>query len=220
MNPEAKEATGTCLALITPDAERTMLTHLGIATNLQAKDIKADKIQASEIVYIEGYLWDPPLGRAASKEAIQVAQLGKKVAFTYSDSFCVSRHHDDFVSLAKSSIDILFCNEHEALEATKEKDIQKAFRILKDWAPIVTVTTGPHGALLSDSTKGIVEEVDTWDVKLVDKIGAGDLFASGFLFGLNSREKLERIWLSGLLFGDQDHSANECASSRRSLEAD
>jgi sugar/nucleoside kinase (ribokinase family) len=184
LHPGKNSPTGTCLALITPDAERTMLTHLGIATELSPTDIPLEKIQASEVIYIEGYLWDPPSGRAASKEALKVArEQRKKTAFTFSDSFCVGRHHEDFISLAKNSIDILFCNEAEAIAATGEKDVRNAFRIMKDWAPIVTITTGPRGALLSDSKNKITEEIGTWDVKLVDKIGAGDLFASGFLFG-------------------------------------
>lgn len=198
LHPESKDHTGTCLALITPDAERTMLTHLGIATELQPTDISGDKIQASDIVYIEGYLWDPPSGRAASREAMKAGkQLGKKIAFTFSDSFCVNRHHNDFVSLAKSSIDILFCNEHEAIEATGEKDVHAAFRVMKDWAPIVTITTGPRGALLSDSSRGLTEEIGTWDVKLVDKLGAGDLFAAGFLFGIARGKSLKEAGYLG-----------------------
>jgi sugar/nucleoside kinase (ribokinase family) len=198
LEPEDHDHTGTCLALITPDAERTMLTHLGIATQLKISDIKAEKIQASDIVYIEGYLWDPPSGRSASKEAIQIArQIKKKVAFTFSDSFCVKRHLEDFLHLAKNSIDILFCNEHEALEATGETKIESAFRAMKNWAPIVAITTGPKGALLSDSTRGLTEEIGTWDVKLVDKLGAGDLFAAGFLFGLIRSKSLKEAGYLG-----------------------
>lgn len=198
LHPESKKPTGTCLALITPDAERTMLTHLGIATELSPKDISGDKIQASEIIYIEGYLWDPPSGRSASQEAIKVAkQLGKRVAFTYSDSFCVSRHHADFVSLAKSSIDILFCNESEALAATGEKNVGSAFRVMKDWANIVTITTGPRGALLSHAKERMTEEIGTWNVKLVDKLGAGDLFAAGFLFGISQGRSLRESGFLG-----------------------
>ncbi len=183
--PEVGNRTGTCVALITPDAERTMLTNLAISTEIKETDILAEKIEASEIVYVEGYLWDPPLGRAASLRAMEIAkQKGRKVSFTFSDSFCVERHHQDFVELAKTKIDILFCNEHEAIKATGARTIIEAFQIMRAWAPIVCCTTGPKGALLSDRAKNIVEHVPTWHVRLVDKLGAGDLFAAGVLYGL------------------------------------
>ncbi len=198
LHPGATEQTGTCLALITPDAERTMLTHLGIATHLGPKDIDSTKIDESEIVYIEGYLWDSPSGRAASQEAIKIAKAkGKKVAFTYSDSFCVDRHFDDFVNLAKSSVDILFCNETEAVRATNTPQVDEAFKIIKNWAPVVCITTGPRGALLSDSKKSETVQIPTWDVKLVDKLGAGDLFAAGFLFGYTHGRNLKEAGYLG-----------------------
>ncbi len=185
------DRTGTCLALITPDAERTMLTNLGIAIHLDEKDIHPEAIQASKIVYIEGYLWDSPSARRASLEAIQMAKdSGSKVAFTYSDSFCVDRYREDFENLTKSKIDILFCNEAEALHATKTKDIQEAFSIIRTWSDVVCTTTGPRGALLSSGGGKEIVEIPTWDVKLVDKLGAGDLFASGMLYGLITNRPL------------------------------
>lgn len=190
--------TGTCLALITPDAERTMLTHLGIATHMSKRDIRADKIAEAEIVYIEGYLWDPPGGREASMEAITIAkQKGKRVSFTYSDSFCVERHHEDFVGLAKAKVDILFCNEAEALRATNTTRVHDAFRIMKEWSEIVCITIGAKGALLSDRATRTVEELPTWEVKLVDKLGAGDLFAAGTLYGLTQKKSLREAGFLG-----------------------
>ena len=184
LHPGNSDSTGTCLALITPDAERTMLTHLGIATHLSAKDIDAEKIERSDVIYIEGYLWDPPGGREASTEAIKIAkEKGKEVSFTFSDSFCVDRHKADFISLAKNSVDILFCNESEALIATGAKNIQEGFSILKDWAPTVAVTIGSRGALISEGRGKKAIEIPTWSATLVDKLGAGDLFAAGFLYG-------------------------------------
>ncbi|MBN8554851.1 MAG: adenosine kinase [Deltaproteobacteria bacterium] len=182
----SSEHTGTCLALITPDAERTMLTHLGIATHLSEADIEVEKIKNSKFIYIEGYLWDPPSGRAASKHAIKIAkELKKKVSFSYSDSFCVERHFDDFIELSKSSIDIVFCNESEALHATKTSNVQDAFRIMQAWSNTICITIGAKGALLSENFGKNIEEIPTWEVKLIDKLGAGDLFASGVLFGLS-----------------------------------
>jgi sugar/nucleoside kinase (ribokinase family) len=190
--------TGTCLALITPDAERTMLTHLGVAIKLSEVDIQAEPIQNAGIVYIEGYLWDSPTARAASQKAIQIARdAGKSIAFTYSDSFCVDRHKADFIDLAKNHINILFCNETEATMATGESDPQKAFQVMKEWSDIVCMTWGPKGALLSDRRRGIVEEVGTWDVKVVDKLGAGDLFASGVLYGLTTGKSLKEAGYLG-----------------------
>jgi len=177
--------TGSCLALITPDAERTMLTHLGISIELSEKDIQPMQIEQGEITYIEGYLWDSPSAKEACKKAIEVSkQKGKKVAFTCSDSWCVERHRKDFVQYAKSSVDILFCNEAEALEMTRAQDVFEAFKMLREWCEIVNITTGPRGALISHKKEGVCEEIPTWSVKLVDKLGAGDLYAAGVLFGL------------------------------------
>ncbi len=189
---DTRDSTGTCLALITPDAERTMLTHLGVATGLSEQDILPEPITDSAIVYIEGYLWDSPSARAASLKALDIARAQKRrTAFTYSDSFCVERHHSDFLQLAQNKIDILFCNETEALKATKKTDVREAFQEMKTWCNTVCITMGPEGALLSDRSRQAVEEITTWDVKLVDKLGAGDLFAAGFLFGLATDRSLK-----------------------------
>lgn len=195
---DASDSTGTCLALITPDAERTMLTHLGIATSLSEKDILPDVIADSSIVYIEGYLWDSPSARAASLKALEIARSqGKMTAFTFSDSFCVERHHRDFLDLAKEKIDILFCNETEALKATQTSDVRDAFQEIKNWCPVVAITLGPDGALLSDQRCKTVEEVTTWDVKLIDKLGAGDLFAAGFLYAYSTGRSLKEAGFLG-----------------------
>lgn len=195
---DSQDATGTCLALITPDAERTMLTHLGIATQLNEKDISADPIQNSSITYIEGYLWDSPTARKASLKAMELAKAsGRLVAFTYSDSFCVDRHLKDFLELAKSKVDILFCNESEAMKATGLSNPEDAFRVMKDWCKVVCTTLGPRGAALSDSRSKQTESISTWDVKLVDKMGAGDLFAAGVLFGLSTGRDLRECGFLG-----------------------
>lgn len=195
---ESNDHTGTCLALITPDAERTMLTHLGVATQLSARDIDAGPIEDAAVLYIEGYLWDSRSAREASLKAMEIAKAkGRKVAFTFSDSFCVERHFEDFLNLAKNKIDILFCNELEAKRATNSKETGEAFQILKSWCPTVAVTLGPRGALLSDREKRIEEEVSTWDVQLIDKLGAGDLFAAGLLFGWVNQRPLREAGFMG-----------------------
>jgi len=184
--------TGTCLALITPDAERTMLTSLGAAVELNTKDLDVDALKHSDFLYIEGYLWDSPSARAACLEAASIAkQNHTKVAFTYSDAFCVKRHFKDFLDLAKNKIDILFCNEHEAKAATETEDISKAFEEIAKWSPTVCVSIGPKGALVAEQAGKKTDRVATWDAKLVDKLGAGDLFASGVLFGLSQQRTLK-----------------------------
>jgi sugar/nucleoside kinase (ribokinase family) len=124
-------------------------------------------------------------------------QQKKKISFTYSDSFCVDRHFDDFISLAKNSIDILFCNEAEALRATNSTRIEDAFRIMREWCDTVCITIGAKGALLSQKTSKAVEEIPTWEVKLIDKLGAGDLFASGVLYGLTHKKNLRESGFLG-----------------------
>jgi len=191
MQPSERGNTGTCLALITPDAERTMLSHLGISIELNEKDIQPMRIEQGAITYIEGYLWDSPTGREACKKAIHIAkEKKKKVAFTCSDSWCVERHREDFVNYAKTSIDILFCNEAEAVELTRAQDVFAAFKILREWCEIVNITTGPRGALISHKGEKICEEIPTWSVQLVDKLGAGDLYAAGTLYGLTHGKSL------------------------------
>jgi len=190
--------TGTCLALITPDAERTMLTHLGSAIDLSVKDLPVETIQQAEIIYLEGYLWDSRTAQEACREAAHMARSkGVKVAMTFSDSFCVNRHKDDFLQMARSQVDILFCNAAEAQAATGKPDVFSAFKDLSRVCPIVAVSNGAHGALLSENFGEKTEAIETWDVNVVDKLGAGDLFASGVLFGLVRKRSLREAGFLG-----------------------
>ena len=186
------QSTGTCLAFITPDAERTMITHLGIATELHEKDIPTAPIQNTKIVYFEGYLWDSPSANKACLKAMDIAkQENKKIALTFSDALCVERHFDEFRHLTQSKVDILFCNEKEALKATNTNRVEDAFRSLQQWCDIVHITTGPRGALVASRKENFAEEIPTWNVKLVDKLGAGDLYAAGVLYGLTHGKNLK-----------------------------
>lgn len=176
--------TGTCLALISPDAERTMLTHLGVAVQLDSQDVAEEVILKTKCIYIEGYLWDSPTAREAARKAIQTARSrGILVSMTTSDRFCIQRHKGDFIELAQKHCDILFCNESEAMELTDTNSPEAALQILKAWTPTVCITAGPRGALLSHRKTNEVLSLETWDVALKDKLGAGDLFAAGFLYG-------------------------------------
>lgn len=190
--------TGTCLALITPDAERTMLTSLGAAIELDEKDINPQVIEAANIIYLEGYLFDSPSAKTAALKAIEIAKAkGNQVALSFSDRFCVERHHDLFVDLAKSKIDILFSNETEAMAAAKCENVEAAFNEIKNWSEKCFVSVGPNGAFASSKNGAETESVPTWDIPLVDKIGAGDGFAAGVLFGLTQNKSLRESCFLG-----------------------
>lgn len=190
--------TGTCLAAITPDAERTMMTSLGAAIELDTQDLSEEALKNTKILYIEGYLWDSPTAREACRKAIKtVKESGGKIAFTFSDSFCVDRHHQDFMDLVKNDLDILFCNEAEAIAAAKTKTAEEALQVFAKTCEKVFISIGPRGALASENFGKKTESVSTWDVKLVDKLGAGDLFAAGALYGLSQNKSLQECAFLG-----------------------
>ena len=177
-------ATARSLILVTPDAQRTMNTFLGAAQMLDKSDIEPAEVAAAAIVYLEGYLWDPPAPRAALEKAIAAAHAaGRKVAFTLSDTFCVDRHRDGFWQLIKAGkIDILFANEAEAAAMEEENDVERAIEMLSKEVPMLVVTRSEAGAtaIAGDERADVpAEPID----RLVDTTGAGDLFAAGFLAG-------------------------------------
>jgi sugar/nucleoside kinase (ribokinase family) len=177
-------ATARSLILVTPDAQRTMNTFLGAAQMLDKSDIDPAEVADAGIIYLEGYLWDPPAPRAAMEKAIDAAHAaGRKVAFTLSDTFCVDRHRDGFWQLLRDGkIDILFANEAEAAAMTEANDIEEAINRLAEFAPVLVVTRSENGATAvagrerADVPAAPIE-------RLVDTTGAGDLFAAGFLAG-------------------------------------
>lgn len=177
-------ATARCLILVTPDAQRTMNTFLGAAQELEAKDVDLTAVAGAGITYLEGYLWDPAAPRAAMEAAIDAARAaGRKVAFTLSDSFCISRHRDSFLKLIEDGrIDILFANEAEITELAGEADFDAAVAAVAPKVPTLVVTRSEKGAIaVSGSDRATVpaEPIE----RLVDTTGAGDLFAAGFLAG-------------------------------------
>lgn len=177
-------ATARCLILVTPDAQRTMNTFLGAAQLLETADVDMGAVADSGIVYLEGYLWDPPAPRAAMEAAIDAAHAaGRKVAFTLSDSFCISRHKGDFLRLIdESKIDILFANEGEIRELAGVANFEEAVAAFAGKVPLLVVTRSELGAVAirGDERAAVPAEPIT---KLVDTTGAGDLFAAGFLAG-------------------------------------
>lgn len=177
-------STARCLIFVTPDGQRTMNTFLGASQFLPAHALDKGLIESAAILYLEGYLWDPEEPRAAMRAAIDIARsAGRKVAFTLSDVFCISRHGGDFRQLlADGLIDILFANENELLALAELEDFEAALARIAPQVPMLVVTRSEKGALaMTGGTRAQVpaEPID----KVVDTTGAGDLFAAGFLHG-------------------------------------
>ena len=174
--------TARCLILVTPDGQRTMNTFLGASHDLQADAIDAELIAAGEILYLEGYLWDPEATRAAMRRAIGIArEAGRKIGFTLSAVFVIDRHRADFVKLLDDGlIDILFANEEELLALTEASDLEAAIAATAPKVALLIVTKGPQGALAIEGGERV--EVGAEPVeRVIDTTGAGDLFAAGFL---------------------------------------
>ncbi len=181
----ATGSTGTVLVLITPDADRTMLTCLAESLKLGAADIMELHVKASRYVYVEGYLWDAMGPREASIKAMELGRKhGATVAFTYSDPFCVQRAAGDFRELSKSSADLIFCNEEEAKMIAEVDVATDACLAIASWGPKVFMTVGPKGAYYAEGDR--IEQIPGFPATAIDTTGAGDLFAGGVLYGLSS----------------------------------
>ena len=171
--------TGTCLILITPDSERTMCTFLGIAGKINENDIDEGAIQQSDIIFLEGYLWDEGDPKKAFDKTIKNA---KKVAMSLSDKFCVDRHKSHFLDLVKNKLDIIFANEEEIFSLIEAKNLDEVISFGKEINKILVITRGEKGAI--SINKNIVTKIDaSKGLKIVDLTGAGDLFAAGYLHG-------------------------------------
>ena len=171
--------TGTCLILVTPDSERTMCTFLGTAGKINEDDVSADAIKKSEIILLEGYLWDEGDPKKAFEKAIQNAN---KVAMSLSDQFCVDRHKPHFLELVKNKLDITFANEQEIMSLIDAKSFDEVIAFSKSLNKIIVLTRGEKGAIAINGNE-VVECGIKPDLKIVDLTGAGDLFAGGFLHG-------------------------------------
>ncbi len=175
--------TGKCLVLITPDAERTMLTHLGISETLCRNMLDHDAIARSQFAYIEGYLVTSPTGRAAAIELRETAEKhGVKTALSLSDPGMVEFFGDGLREMLGSGVDLLFCNEHEAQGFTATHDTHSAAAALKQYAKTFAITCGSRGALVFDGAE--LHEIAPHAVKAVDTNGAGDMFAGAFLYAI------------------------------------
>lgn len=183
--PQATEGPPTARSLIfvTPDAQRTMQTYLGACLNLTPSDVDPDTIKGSKVVYLEGYLWDPPRAKEAFLQAARIAHgADRKVALTLSDSFCVERHRASFRDLVEHHIDILIANEAEICSLWQVDSFDAALQATRGKCEVAALTRSEKGAVIF--ADGEVHVVDAARVeKVVDTTGAGDLFAAGFLYG-------------------------------------
>ena len=184
--------TGTCLILITPDSERTMCTFLGIAGKVSDKDIDEKAVKNSELIFLEGYLWDEGDPKTAFNKAINIS---KKTAMTLSDKFCVDRHKKSFLDLVNNKLDITFANELEILSLIDAKSFDEVISFSKEIGKIVVITRSEKGSLAIQKNE-VIECDSQKNLKIVDLTGAGDLFAAGFLHGyvnnLSIKESLEK----------------------------
>ena len=184
--------TGTCLILITPDAERTMVTFLGIAGKINQNDINEKAVQESEMIFLEGYLWDEGEPKSAFDKAMS---LSNTKAMSLSDQFCVERHKSDFLDLVKNKLDITFANEQEISALIDAKNFEDVIEFGKQLRKLLIITRGEKGSIAIKNQE-IVECQSKPNLKIVDLTGAGDLFAAGFLSGLinniSTKECLEK----------------------------
>ena len=184
--------TGTCLILITPDSERTMCTFLGIAGKINDKDIDENAVKKSELIFLEGYLWDEGEPKAAFNKAISIS---KKTAMSLSDQFCVERHKKSFFDLVNNKLDIIFANEQEILSLINSKNFNEAITFGKQLGKLLVITRGEKGSIAIQKNE-VVECNSQKNLKIIDLTGAGDLFAAGFLHGhvnnLSIKESLEK----------------------------
>jgi sugar/nucleoside kinase (ribokinase family) len=184
--------TGTCLILITPDSERTMCTFLGIAGKISPDDIDENFIKQSELIFLEGYLWDEGEPRAAFDKALMLAN---KSAMSLSDKFCVDRHKKKFYDLVKHKVDITFANEQEIMELINAKTFNDVIKFGKDLKKLLVITRSDKGSIVISGSE-VVECEAQKNLKIVDLTGAGDLFAAGFLAGyinkMPNKESLQK----------------------------
>ena len=191
-NETYKDSTGICFVFITPDGERTMTTYLGIANKLSEKEVNHKEIEQSELILIEGYLWDTPKAKNAISKSIEIAiKNSTLVSLSLSDVFCVERYKKEFLDLTKNKIDLLFGNEGEFKSLFEYDNIEKIIQELSTLNKIFVITMGEKGVTLVHK-KEIIKVPSERIEKVVDLTGAGDLFASGFVHGFINKMGFEK----------------------------
>jgi sugar/nucleoside kinase (ribokinase family) len=189
--PEADVPTGRCIIVVTPDAERTMNTYLGVSSLLCPPDIDAATVAAGKVLYMEGYLYDRPEAKEAFRAAAGVAHAnGREVSLTLSDSFCVDRHRADFRGLVSDEVDILFGNEDELTSLYEVDSFDAAVAAVRRDCALAVITRGPSGSVIITGDGVISVRAEAVE-RVLDTTGAGDLFASGFLYGYTNGRSLE-----------------------------
>ena len=182
--------TGTCLILVTPDSERAMCTYLGTAGKINENDVNSDVVKQSEIIFLEGYLWDEGEPKKAFEKAINSA---KEVAMSLSDQFCVDRHKPHFLDLVKNKLDITFANEQEIMSLIDTKNFSDVIDFGKNLKKLLVITRGDKGAISINGDE-VVENGVEKNLNIKDLTGAGDLFAAGFLHGnINNLSSIESL---------------------------
>jgi sugar/nucleoside kinase (ribokinase family) len=192
-------STASSLILVTSDGERTMNTYLGACVELSPPDIDEEVVAASRVTYLEGYLWDPPLAKEAFRKAARIARSNKRlVSITLSDSFCVDRHRASFLDLIRNDIDILFANEKEIKSLYEVEDFDDAMQRARKDTAVAVLTRSEAGSVIVRGDEVHVVEAHPLD-KVEDATGAGDLYASGFLFGFTRNMPLAQCARLGSL---------------------
>ena len=196
-------STARCFVLVTPDAQRTMLTYLGACVEFTPDDVDEAVIAASEVTYLEGYLYDPPLAKRAFLKAADVAhKAGRLVSLSLSDPFCVDRHRAAFQDLVSGHVDILFANEAELISLYQTTDFDEAVRQVRGHCRVAAITRGAKGSVVVTEDSVHVVGADE-SVRVVDTTGAGDLYAAGFLYGFTQgRDLTTSALLGGVAAGE------------------
>ncbi len=190
--------TGTCVVLITPDTERTMLTHLGVSSSLHSDNVDETIVRNARVAYIEGYMWTGDETRDAALKMAEIAKMDKiPVAFTLSDAFVVNSFKEGLVDFIRWNVNILFCNEVEALAMTDTDDVESAFEILRGMADTVFMTLGSKGAWVGNNVLKTKESIGVFPITPVDTTGAGDLYAAGALHGMINDYSLKESGILG-----------------------
>jgi len=182
--------TATSMILVTPDAQRTMNTHLGACVELTPEDVTEAVVSDAEVLYVEGYLWDTPSMKASVLKAFDLAHAaGRKVSLTLSDSFCVDRFRDEFLELVENRVDILFANEAEITALYQVENFDAALKKIQKIGKLAALTRSEKGSVIVSGDQVI--EVAAMPTTVEDTTGAGDLYAAGFLFGYTNGQSLE-----------------------------
>ncbi len=214
--------TGHCLVLVTEDAERTMATHLGVASDFGSVDLHDGHLSAAQVVYLEGYLWEQPTAKAAMREAIETAHAtDSSVALSLSDPFCVEHHRGEFLELVRDDLELLFANEEEAVLLFGADDFDAAVAAVGETGILGVLTRGARGSVVV-TPSGPVEVPAAPVGQVVDTTGAGDLFAAGFLYGITHRlDPVDAARLGGLCAGEViSHVGARPLADLRALAAD